>query len=567
MNWIIDFISGIGLTVLPFFILLGILVFVHEMGHFLVAKWSGVRVEVFSLGFGKKIFSFRRGDTTYCISLIPLGGYVKMFGDDPASPIAEEDKKFSFTHKPLYKRFAVVLAGPLMNLFFAILVFFIVATFGEEKRAPVLGEMSDQSVAYTSGLRRGDLIVSVQGNEIASYDELVKSIEDYPNQTIELGVIRKSSPVSIYKVPVELGANPNILSWKDEVGVVEGISSMHQAAMVGVLSGSLAEQAGIKTGDLVKSVNGFPVETMKSLEELVAEKAFSFPLNLEVEQYSQRPMSLNSKKQEVEKVEAQTFVINGDKNSKPISALIDLGLESSELYLQQIVAGSPAEKAGFKQNDKVIRIGQQPVRQWESLLSQIKGYKGQTPLDIEVQRGAQKVTLTVVPEMTSQENMLGVEEKRFTLGVIQWRRLAVPPLTTIQANGFVDALKFGVDRSIEVTSMTVLSFVRLIEAKISPKHIGGVLSIGQAASETFKIGLIQFLQMMGLISINLFVLNLLPVPMLDGGHLVFYTIEAIKGAPLSMRKMEIAQQVGLVLLMSLMALALFNDFSRFFGFI
>jgi len=135
----------------------------------------------------------------------------------------------------------------------------------------------------------------------------------------------------------------------------------------------------------------------------------------------------------------------------------------------------------------------------------------------------------------------------------------------VKADGVGAALVRGWDRTLEITKMTVVSFLRLIQTKISPKNIGGVISIGQAASETYKAGITSFLQMMAVISVNLFILNLLPIPVLDGGHLVFYTIEAIKGSPLSLRKMEIAQQVGLVVLMSLMVFALFNDFTRLFG--
>jgi regulator of sigma E protease len=202
---------------------------------------------------------------------------------------------------------------------------------------------------------------------------------------------------------------------------------------------------------------------------------------------------------------------------------------------------------------------------WEDVLNTVKTYSGEGSLAIEINRKGESKTFQIVPKMTAQMNSQGGEEKRYTIGIIPHILLAAPIMTKVKADGVLSALSRGVQKTSEVTVMTVLSFLRLIQNKISPKNIGGVISIGQAASETFKIGFTHFLQMMAVISINLFILNLLPIPVLDGGHLLFYTIEALKGAPVSMKKMEIAQQIGLVVLMSLMVFALFNDFSRLLG--
>jgi regulator of sigma E protease len=165
METIFGFLGTGASAILPFIVLLGLLIFVHEMGHFLVAKFFGVRVEVFSLGFGKKILKYKKGDTTYCLSLIPLGGYVKMFGDDPNAPIAPEEQKYSFTHKPVSQRIGVVIAGPLMNFFFAILVLFVVALIGQNGRAPIIGDVIPGTSAYESGFRSGDQILSVAGHD------------------------------------------------------------------------------------------------------------------------------------------------------------------------------------------------------------------------------------------------------------------------------------------------------------------------------------------------------------------------------------------------------------------
>lgn len=163
MDQLFAFLQNSVAYLVPMIVLLGLLIFVHELGHFLVAKYYKVRVEVFSLGFGPKIFKFKRGDTTYAISAIPLGGYVKMFGDDPTADVPDEQKSVSFTHKPVGQRIAVVLAGPLMNFGFAVLIFAVVALIGERTLAPKLGDIDPKSDAYAAGFRSGDVIKKIDG--------------------------------------------------------------------------------------------------------------------------------------------------------------------------------------------------------------------------------------------------------------------------------------------------------------------------------------------------------------------------------------------------------------------
>ena len=243
-----------------------------------------------------------------------------------------------------------------------------------------------------------------------------------------------------------------------------------------------------------------------------------------------------------------------------------LKLESSDLYLGTILEGTPAKTAGLLPGDRIMQINDTKIEKWDDVISSVKSYDGNKEgVKLQVMRGPELLKMTIVPQMISQMTPGGVEDKRYTIGVAPYINFAMPELVKISTSNPVEAIKIGVQRTWDVSVMTVMSFVRLFEGKVSPKNIGGVISIGQAASETFKIGISPFLRMMGLISVNLFILNLLPIPVLDGGHLLFYTIEGLKGAPISMKKMEIAQQVGLVLLMSLMVFALFNDFTRLFG--
>ncbi len=540
-------------AILPLIILLGLLIFVHELGHFLVAKYFKVRVEVFSLGFGKKLVQYKRGDTTYCLSMIPLGGYVKMYGDDPSADIPAEQKAYSFTHKPVGQRIAVVLAGPLMNFFFAIFLFFVVALIGEEVRSPKVGDLETTSQAYTDGFRAGDTILEMNGKKIVHWNEVIDLLQESSDQSVSVVLNHENSqePVTIQTVP-HLKPNPNLLSTKRMVGEVEGLTPNSKSSFIGVMSpDSVAAQAGLKTGDHITDVGGQAIDTWRQLVAYLQTHA-----GTQVEFTIERFPNFDDKS---ENHKFTLTIPEGD-------AVKGLGIEPSDLYLARVVAGSPAELAGLHVGDRIQEINSMAINRWDDLLGTVKNFKSdQGPLKLKVQRGKENLLIEVTPKLTNQMAANGSEENRYTVGIMPFIVPARPETFSMKATQPIQALQRGWDRTLEVTSMTVLSFVRLLQAEISPKNIGGVISIGKAASDTFKIGISHFLQMMGIISINLFILNLLPIPVLDGGHLVFYIVESLKGSPMSLRKLEIAQQVGLVLLVSLMVFALFNDFSRIFG--
>ncbi|MGZ3773579.1 MAG: RIP metalloprotease RseP [Pseudobdellovibrionaceae bacterium] len=544
-------------AIIPFVILLGILIFVHELGHFLVARMCGVRVEVFSLGFGKKLLKFKKGDTTYALSIIPLGGYVKMFGEQPGDHISEEDKKYSFTHKNVWQRIAVVIAGPLMNFLFAIVVFFAVALIGEDAKTPTIGDVPTASVAYTAGFRSGDKVLSVNETAVATWEDVQRSLGLKENHELHLDFVvqhENSSETSKIALTAKPEPNPNVLSSFDYIATVDGLSPFSAGTTIGVLPNSPLQTLGAKTGDSITSINGQKVTYWRQLEPLLAKLNVQEPITIEL---------LGTR--------------DGEKEEKPITVTIaplasikvftpaNLGFESSELYLSKVIDNSPAKAAGLHSMDRLVAINGVKLLKWEDVINNIKSFDGKIPVDINVLRDGHTLNLKITPKMTTQMSSGGNEEKRYTIGIAPIANIAAPELMILRAANMKDALLRGVQKTWDVSVMTVMSFVRLFQAKISPKNIGGVISIGQAASETFKIGIAQFLQMMAIISVNLFILNLMPVPVLDGGHLMFYVIELIKGAPLSIKKMEIAQQVGLAILMSLMIFALFNDFTRLLG--
>ncbi|MEK6627254.1 MAG: RIP metalloprotease RseP, partial [Bdellovibrionota bacterium] len=257
-------------NILPFTILLGILVFVHEFGHFIVARMCGVRVEVFSLGFGKKIFSFKRGDTTYCISLIPLGGYVKMFGEMGSEAIlTEEDKKVSFSHKSPWKRIAVVLAGPLMNFVFAIFIFTIIAELGEQSRAAVIADVTVNSPAAQLGLKPGDRILEVNSVKIKNYEDFQKILNQFKDSSVSAVLVDVGGQKKDLNLKVTSIDNPNIFSLESKLGQIEGVLPYAKSGVVAVITGSLAYQSGLRTGDEIIEINSQKITQWAQLEALM----------------------------------------------------------------------------------------------------------------------------------------------------------------------------------------------------------------------------------------------------------------------------------------------------------
>lgn len=556
MDLITSYLQSSFYFVFALVILLGVLIFVHELGHFLVARWCGVRVEVFSLGFGKKIFKFKRGDTTYAISLIPLGGYVKMFGEQPGSQIEEREKAVSFTHKTVWQRIAIVAAGPLMNFIFAVFVFTLLAFIGEQAPVARVGDVPESSAAYQAGLRSGDSIKAVNDVLVATWDDVQEQLNLHKGKEVQLQIQRGPQQETLnVSIPTVIRPNANLLSFDTEIGEIPDVSILSTSTLVGVRPDSKLRSLGLMTGDKIVAVNGEKVRFLRELEEQLSRLPASTAITLDIERRE-------SASPETESISLTFSGIPDDSGNYSLKLL---GLENVDLYIGQIVEKSPADKAGLQVRDRIISVNGQESKVWEQVIAGIKSYDGTNPVNLEIIRDGEVLTKTLVPEMTSQIALNGAEDRRYTIGIRSYNNFATYDPTKVTTRNPFQAVVKSVIRTWDYSAMTLISFVRLIENKISPKNIGGIISIGQAASATFQMGLVQFLQMMALISVNLFVLNLLPIPVLDGGHLVFYTIEAIKGSPVSLKKMEYAQQIGIFLLMSLMAFALFNDFTRILG--
>jgi regulator of sigma E protease len=579
MEFISQSVNGVVSSAVPMVVLLGMLIFIHELGHFLVAKFFGVRVETFSLGFGPKILKFQVGETVYAISLIPLGGYVKMFGDDPQMNMPAADEAYSFSHKPVSHRIAIVLAGPIMNFLFAVAILTWVSMAGEPTVAAKIGDVAEDSAAAQAGFKSGDSVVSADSKNIENWDDFLHVIEKNPERTFPVDVVHaNASTTETLSVKPKLTKNKNILSWDKEVGEIDGLSFSSRAAFIGIHdSKTLAAIAGLHTGDSIVQVNGKSITTWREFKKLVDTAAGSDGvLKFRVE----RGYLDEAKADKPDKLDFILTIPETSRGLKTEVVLDALGIDFPEMYLAAIKKGSPADNAGLKVGDRVVEVDHAPVTTFAQVSSQVRAYGDRLPktatdkmdilakphggVAVRVIREGAPVEVSVIPELNKRTTAQGKDEKRFEIGISPMIIEAAPERVETKAASLADGLRRGFDGAVRITNQTVLSFVRLFQGEVSSSNLGGFLSIGQLAKKSWQIGWTYFINVMAVISINLFVLNLLPVPVLDGGHLVFYIIEAIKGAPLSLRKMEIAQQVGVALLLGLMVFATFNDISRIF---
>ncbi|MFK8137484.1 MAG: RIP metalloprotease RseP [Bdellovibrionales bacterium] len=534
-------------------LLLGLLIFVHELGHFAVARWCGVKVETFSIGFGKKIWQRTYGDTTYCLSIIPFGGYVKMFGEDINAEVSDADRAVSFAHKTVYQRIAIVIAGPIMNFLFAILVFGVIAMVGEEQPTSTVGNVVPQSYAWEKGIRAGDTIKSVDGNMVSTWQDYSRQMETKGNSPVELKVLKAGSQetTSLILKSKEID-NPNILSQVERIGSITGMEMLPYASLVSVTDEkSIAYSSGLRTNDIVKKINDIEISRWYELKRLFS-------------------LSSDTVKLEV--------VARGDKDAKPrtieiiknteLSGLSDYGIEDTQLIISKVMEGSAAAGAGLKEWDKIESINGELITRWQQLVDIIRNYNSEMgDLKIVVTREGTETTLAMAPKPTVQTDPItGKETTVYAIGVTTALAATSPVTTLVRTSNPVKAIGKGFNDSVQWSVTTLLSFWKLVSSEVSAKSIGGPIMIGQLASQSFQMGLAAFLKIMGIISINLFILNLLPLPVLDGGHLMFYLVELVRGKPVSIRVLEVAQTFGLILLLSLMVFATFNDISRSFGF-
>ena len=448
------------MTLFYFFLALLILITVHEFGHFWVARKCKVKVLRFSFGFGKVLFSWHdKKGTEYAFSAFPLGGYVKML-DETEGDVPKQDRHLAFNVQPLYKKAAIVLAGPLFNFLFAILALWLMYVIGISSIAPTIGKVIPDSIAAVAGVKANQEIIAVNGKKISSWRQFQYEI---------IPIIGTSHPLNL---------------------------------------------------------------TVKNTEN---NKVQSLTLDLSAWHLdSENPDILNS-------FGIEPFI----PKIPPI--------------VGDVMQGMPAAKAGIKSGDKIVGIDGKPISDWLEVVNKVKNTTSGI-ITLTVLREAKRLDFKIKPAIKNVNNqdvaVIGVSSKKFKWPKQWFRTHRYPPLA---------ALVRSFNQTVSLSVTTVKMIGRLIIGKISFKTISGPIGIAQGAGQSAQGGLAYYLSFLALVSISLGVLNLLPIPMLDGGHLMYYLIESILRRELSEQSKMIGFNIGLILLITLMIMALVNDVSRLVG--
>ncbi len=444
---------------IPFAIALGLLIFFHELGHYLVARWCGVKVLRFSIGFGKPLLKWTAGKdkTEWVLAAFPLGGYVRML-DEREGDVLPADRVRAFNTQSVWRRYAIVAAGPLANFLLAIVVYWALFSIGTEELQPRMALTEPAgTIAAQAGVRDGDLVVAVGDKTLQSWDEL---------------------------------------RW---------------ALLKHALDG--------RTVDLrVRTAEG--VETFRRLD--FGNVRIDDGRNDVIEQMGLRPWR---------------------PNIPPT--------------VGAIMTGSAAERAGLVIGDRVQSADGQAIESWHSLVTLVRD-RPEQPVELQVIRAGASIDIAIIPEAVVED---GQRFGRIGVSVAEVPEIRNLMFATV-SYGPIESLARAAGKTWDTSVLTLRMIGRMITGDVSWKNLSGPVTIADYAGQTAKLGWTYYLGFVALISISLGVLNLLPIPVLDGGHLLYYTIEIVKGSPLSDRVMLFGQQVGLVLLVMLMAFAFFNDIAR-----
>lgn len=556
------------MDLLYFVILISSLIFVHELGHFMFAKLFGVRVITFSLGFGPKLLKLRGRETEYCISLLPLGGYVRMLESSKTDIVLPEDRHRTFESLALYKRVIVVLAGPLMNLIFPIILYFSVFIGDGPFLPPTVGAVLPEHPAYGL-LKPGDRIMSVNDEDVGTFDEVKRLIARNPAHAIRFKVFRENKHVDVEVVSDEVvggddlegaASNPeqHNLGALERVGSV-GILSSAPAAVIGVRDAtSPAYRAGLRTFDVITHIAGKRVRRFMDLEdELKGNQGETVPVTY------MRPMSVENA---LGGLATMAVYESGVVALTPLPSGPDLatrtGLELGDLYVADLPNDSPLYAAGLRLGDKLLKLNGEPLPAWSTFRERVWGKRDQ-PHALEWQSARDGRIRSGEFQMRREEfrDETGQTFARYSFRVQNWIPLA--------PEEFVDhptpvryALTKAVEETFGVTKFIVKLLGRAARGRVSLNSLSGPITIYEVAGEEGRKGPDYFIWVMALVSINLGLLNLLPIPVLDGGHLMFFIVEGLSRRPIPLRVREFAHVVGLMVILSLMAVSFKNDVEK-----
>jgi regulator of sigma E protease len=537
-----------------FIVMVGVLVFVHELGHFLWAKVFGVRVLRFSLGFGPRIVGFQRGGTEYVLSALPLGGYVRMLGENPRDDVRPRDERGSFAHQSIWRRVVITIGGPAMNLVFPVLLYFVVF-LGDTKLTPAtVGRVFPGRPAYGL-LHPGDRVAAIDGEPVDTFDELTRAIERSPGRPLRLSVRRGSDQVDVRVTPVS-SIRELPLDVREQIGRI-GVAPQHPLGVIGVrTTTSPAAAARLRTFDVVIAAAGRPITRFIDLQEVLGKNQGTLA-PLTYLRPTPVPAALGGLV-DLDVYDPHVATLTPEPGAG--DALMRAGIELDDLYVSQVTVGSPEHRAGVLPGDRLLELDGKPIEMWATFMEDLRGARGK-PHVLRWRRGDEEMSGRFSLQHDSGVTEYGQDYDRYLVGIRNWlpTRLdtAVP-----NPHPIAYAIRESIRATAEVVQLTSFSVLRLLQGRLSIKSLGGPLTIFEVAGTAAREGALNYLTLMAFISINLGLINLVPVPLLDGGHLAFLVYEGVVRRPISVRVREYAHIAGLLLLLAVMALAFINDVER-----
>ena len=536
---------------------LGFLIFIHELGHFLAAKRCGIRVEKFSIGFGPKLLGFRRRETDYCFSALPFGGFVKMSGENPEEQTGATGE---FASAPVGHRIFVAITGPAMNFVLGIVLFSLVyfigldhdtvrlmemltgETFGKSAQMTQIGLVADDSPAKDGGIQPGDTIISINGQKVKNWQDFHTRIFTSPEKKLEI-VVSCDGQLKSLDVTPESKHRKGI----GEIGQIK-VSSRQEVMVGNVAEGSSATKVGIQAGDLIETINEEKIYHIPEFDSRIWETPEW--VGLEHQKFYKRIK---------------------DRRGGEIAIGIRRGTESLALNLPvdwtvraRVDEGSATQTAGIQSGDQIVEINGEPIESFDLYprLYELTQANPDQAVEIGLRRDGEHLTATLTLQIVGDENRLNLRGLHWEMSMSGLAFTA--PSIQIPKYDLITAVGKGIQTNWFILEMVAKVLRRLITREVSPKFLTGPIGIVDATSRVVQIGVMSLLFFVGFISVNLGIVNLLPIPIADGGQILFFTLEKLRGKPLSLRKQTIIQQVSIVLIAGLFLYITFYDLLRVF---
>lgn len=534
-------------SVLGFLIILGPLVVIHELGHYLFARLFNVKAEVFSIGFGPRLFARKWGETDFRLSLIPLGGYVKLLGEDRTQPLSAADAKRSLHNQDAWKRFLIFFGGPLFNFLGAIAIFMLVLIIGERQISSQVARVVQGSPAEKVGFKSGDLITRVGDKSVDKFEDVLLEIAAHPGRALQFSIERDGKPMSLVAT-AQSSEGLSLYGESKQVGEIDGLVAIPRSGVIGVSDPqSAAAKAGLRTGDVLTQMNGKLVENWEDFERQFKAAPVSGIIDLQF-----------ARAKSAEPVKAR-FVKPAAGEMPPQA----WGMHSAELFVEKTMSKSPAESSGLKSGDRLLAVSGTEVRSFYELRENVQraGEKA-GKLTLKWERDGVVQTAVLVPSKSESRDALLKKVATYTIGVVPVPFYGEPAMMIERVwNPFVLVYR-ATAKMVVLTYRNLVSIQKMLVGEVSTATLGGPIMIGKIAGEALTSGVTEFLSRMAFFSVGLGVLNVLPIPVLDGGHILLLAVERIRRRPLTLKQMGVVQLIGLAFILALMVTVLHNDISR-----